>query len=244
MKYGFAILLLLLAAGAAAQETVTTIVPVVGNIPGVNAIRWLTDVELFNESSFDADVAIELPAAGGAPLFVFTLGPGQSQRFTDIVGQAFGLPQALSPLRVTTAGSRPVQVRAAAYAVSNGEVSVTQPLAVYAENTWFPIRVLDNLAFSDAWRTNIGIVNFGEEPADVLLALQKIPGRNVAISPVRVPPGSVLHTAIQSLFPLISEGSGFSVLVETAARDTHVYASVVENATNSARFVIPRIGVR
>lgn len=243
MSYRLVIVMFLLALQGAAQETVTTIVPVVGNIPGVNG-RWLTDVELTNSGAFEADVAIELAAVADAPVFVFALAPGQSQRFTDIVAQAFGMPTALSPLRVTTAATRNVRIRASAYAVNADGISVMQPLGVYAENTWFPLRVLDGLAFSEAWRTNIGIVNFGDQPADVLFALQKIPGRNVAVSPMRVPAGGVMHVPIQHIFPLISEGSGFSVLVETAARDTHVYASVVENATNRGQFVVPRIGVR
>lgn len=244
MRYRLVILVLLFAVQAAAQETVTTIVPVVGNVPGANAVRWLTDVEITNSGAFEADVAIELPAVPEAPVFVFALAPGQSQRFTDIVAQAFGIPAALSPLRVTTAADRNVRIRASAYAVKEDGISLMQPLGVYAENTWFPLRVLDGLAFSDAYRTNIGVVNFGDQPADVLFALQKIPGRNVAVSPMRVPAGAVFHVPIQYIFPLISEGSGFSVLVETGARDTHVYASVVENATSAGHFVIPRIGVR
>lgn len=243
MRYRLVIVMLLFAVRAAAQETVTTIVPVVGNIPGVNA-RWLTDVEITNASAFETDVAIELPAVPDAPVFVFTLSPGQSQRFTDIVAQAFGMPTAISPLRITTAITRNVRVRASAYALRADEISVMQPLGVYAENSWFPLRVLDGLAFSDAFRTNIGLVNFGDQPADVLFALQKVPGRNVAVSPVRVPAGSMMHIPIQQIFPLISKGSGFSVVVETGARETHVYASVVENATNSAQFVVPRMGIR
>ena len=244
MLYRLLILFMLSAASASAQELVTTIVPVVGNVPGVNVIRWMTDVEITNVGALEADVAIELPAAPQAPLFVFTLGSGQSQRFTDIVGQAFGLPAALSPLRVTTLGNRNIRIRATAYAITGDGTSAMQPIAIYNENTWYPLRVLDGLAFSDAWRTNIGVVNVGETPADVLFALQKIPGRNVAISPMRVPPGAVVHIPIQQLFPMITEGSGFSVLVETGARDTHVYASVIDNATSSGQFIVPRISVR
>ena len=244
MRNRLLIIFMLFATGAPAQELVTTIVPIVGNVPGVNVVRWLTDVEITNAGGLEADVAIELPAASQAPLFVFTLAPGQSQRFTDIVGQAFGIPAALSPLRLTTAGNQNIRVRATAYAVTDDGVSAMQPIAVYRENTWFPLRVLDGLAFSDAWRTNIGIVNFGDAPADVLFALQKIPGRNVALSPMRVPPGSVLHLPIQQIFPMITEGSGFSVLIETGARDTHVYASVIDNATSSGQFIVPRLGTR
>ena len=76
MRYRLVILLLLVAGRTAAQEVVTTIVPVVGNVPGVNVVRWLTDVEISNAGSLEADVAIELAAAPEAPVFFFTLAPG------------------------------------------------------------------------------------------------------------------------------------------------------------------------
>ena len=240
---------MLLAASAAAQDlpptpVSTTVVPVVGSTFGVSMVRWLTDVEIVNETGFPADVAIELSSVPDAPVFFLTLGPGQAQRFTDIVGQAFGLEAALSPLRVTTGGRRPVTVRATAYAVGGAEISPLQPLGVYGGETWFPIRVLDGLAFSDELRTNIGLANLGDQDADLVLGLQRVPGRNVAISHLRVAAGTLLHTSIQSIFPMITKGDGFSVVVETSARQTHVYASVIRNADNGATFITPRIGTR
>jgi hypothetical protein len=241
------ILALLLATAAAAQElppVSTTVVPVVGSTFGVSMARWLTDVELVNETGFPLDVAIELSSVPDAPVFFLTLGPGQSQRFTDIVGQAFGLESAISPLRVTTGGRRAVTVRANAYAIHAGVISPLQRLDAYGRDTWFPIRVLDGLAFSDELRTNIGLANLGDGDADFLLALQRVPGRNVAVTYVRVPAGSLRHVSIQALFPMITQGTGFSVVIETGARQTHVYASVIRNSDNSAEYIASRIGTR
>ena len=241
------IALILVAATAAAQDlppVSTTVVPVVGSTFGVSMVRWLTDVEIVNETGFPADVAIELSSVPDAPVFFLTLGPGQAQRFTDIVGQAFGLEAALSPLRVTTGGRRAVTVRATAYAVGGAEMSPLQPIGVYGSETWFPIRVLDGLAFSDDLRTNIGLANLGDRDADLVLGLQRVPGRNVALSHLRVAAGTLLHTSIQSIFPMITKGDGFSVVVETSARQTHVYASVIRNSDNGASFITPRIGAR
>lgn len=243
-SFRLVIAFLLAALPLRAQEVSTTIVPVVGSVFGASMARWLTDVELVNETAFDMDVAVELPAIPiSAPLF-FTLSPGQSQRFTDIVGQAFGLEHALSPLRITSSGRRGVTVRAQAYALTAAGISPPQRIDVYLGSTYFPVRVLDGLAFSDEYRTNVGLVNVGEQPADFLLALQRIPGRSVAVTHLRVNPGSIVHVAIQALFPLITSGNGFSIVVETNARDTHVYASVIESATSSARFITPRVGAR
>lgn len=238
--------LLFVAAVAGAQEVSTAIIPVVGSVDGPSSIRWLTDVELSNQTALPLDVAIELVAAPDAPLFLFTLAPGQSQRFTDVFGQAFGLQSGLSPLRVTTGARHSVNIRAAAYAVSpaDGSVSPLQPIIVYGENTFYPIRILDGLAFSESSRTNIGLMNFGEQDAEFVLALQKVPGRDIAVTRIRVGAGTLAHTSIQSLFPLIMEGSGFSIVIETLDPSTHVYASVIDSATNGAVFVAPRVGVR
>lgn len=237
--------ILLLAGTAAAQETSTAVVPVVGSVFGATMVRWRTDVEIVNDTGRDTDVALELPFAPDSPAILLTLSPGQSQRFLDLTGEAFGISDVMSPLRVTTAGRRSVTVRAQVYALrEGGEPSPTEPLSVFIGPSFYPVRVLDGLAFSDAFRTNIGLVNFGSRDAEFLLALQRIPGRTIAFTPVTVHAGAMQHLSIQSVFPLITEGSGFSVVVETNAADTYVYASVIESANHAGRFVAPRVGLR
>jgi hypothetical protein len=231
-----------LIAGAAGAQEVTTLVPVVGTVFGPTMIIWRTDVELVNESALPNDVALELPAAPDAFTIAFTMSPGEVKRFNDIVSEAFGLETALSPLRIIS--RRPLSVRANAYAMRGAEASPLQPIPSYPSQTWFPFRTLDGLAFSDSFRTNIGLVNFGEQDAEFVLALQRIPGRDLAVTRLRVAPGSIVHTSVQSLFPLITKGEGFLVVVETPARETHVYASVIENVDNAAKFIVPRIGSR
>ena len=246
MKWRVLLVLLLTAGTAAAQEVATAVVPVVGNVFGATMVHWKTDVEIINDTGRPADVALELPCAPDQPVMLLTLGPGQSQRFTDITAQAFGIGNVLSPLRVTTGGRRTVTIRASAYAMRDDGsfISEPEPLGVYVGPSYYPTRILDNLAFSEEFRTSIGLVNFGEQNADFLLALQRIPGRTIATSAVRVNAGSMIHMSIQSLFPLITEGTGFSIVVETGARDTHVYASVIESAEHKGRFIAPRVGLR
>lgn len=243
-SFRLSVLLFALAATAGAQETATTIVPVVGSVRGPGMVEWKTDVEVINDTAFETDVALELASAPNAPAIIMTLAPGQVQRFTDIAGQAFGLTSVLSPLRITTAGRRPVSVRATAYAIRADGISPAQPVAIYNADTYYPLRILDGLAFSDAYRTNIGLMNFGERGADFVLALQRLPGRNLAVVHVHVPPGSLIHTSIQSIFPLITEGEGFSVVVETPFRETYTYASVIRSEDHAGTFIPQRVGVR
>jgi hypothetical protein len=234
------VFLLLLAGMAQAQEVSTVIVPVVGSAVGAGMAVWKSDVEVYNGTGLPADVVLELSVPGA--FLSLTLAPGQRQVFPDIVGLTFGQENVLSPLRVTS--DRPVIVRAFAYAMNGAERSAMQPIDVYYRNSYFRDRILDGLAFSEAYRTNIGLVNFGDAPVQFVLALQRVPGRILSVTALTVGPGELAHASIQSLFPFISEGSGFSVIVESASPDTYVYGSVITSATSSARFITPRIGTR
>lgn len=245
MKCRLLLLLLLSAGPVAAQEVATAVVPVVGSVVGATMVRWKTDVEIVNDTGRDVDFSMELPLAPELAEMVTTLGRGQSLRYPDVTGQLFGLDHVLSPLVVRTFGRRSVTVRARVYAIrEGGEPSPPSPIQTFVGTAFYPVRVLDGLAFSEEFRTNVGLVNFGQRDADFVLALQRIPGRTIAVSPVRVRAGSMVHTSIQSLFPLISEGSGFSVVAETNAPETYVYASVIESATHAGTFVAPRVGLR
>jgi len=242
MRLPLLLLFFLAASGAAAQEVSTVIVPVVGTAFGPAMVLWKTEVEIANDTPLPAQIALELPAIPGAREWFFELAPGQRQLYRDIGSEVFGIENALSPLRITS--DRNVTVHASAYATYGTYVSPMEPIDVYYREGFAPFRVLDNLAFSDAYRTNIGLVNFGTDDADFVLALQRVPGRDLAVSVVTVHAGSLAHMAIQSLFPMIVAGRGFSIVVEATDRATYVYGSVIESETNTATFITPRAGTR
>lgn len=247
MRYLTLTLILLAAAmpavGQTAEEPVTTVVvPVVGSVLGMNNVRWKTDIALVNDLGREAVVAIQLPAAPDAPALIITMASGEVQRFTDIVGQAFGLDEALSPLVITTNSRRSITVRATVYGVDGTLVSASQPVPVNYAASSYPYRTLDGLAFSDDLRTNVGLVNLSEREVEFILGVQRVPGRYIATTRIRVSAMSMMHHSVQTLFPLITKGSDFAIVVETGAADTHVYASVIDNHDNSARFIQPRLG--
>jgi len=223
-------------------QTTSVIVPVVGSVLGMNGVVWKTDVELTNDQTRELVVSLILPTAPDQPAMITNISPGQTVRFSDIVGEAFGMDRAMSPLLVSTMGRRSVSVRATVYGTRGAEVFRPEPVEAERADAFFPVRYLPGLAFNDDFRTNIGLANLGDEPATFVLALQRITGRNVAVTRVTVPPNTLWHIAIQFLFPLITKGEDFSTLIETPSRNTFVYASVIENATNTAKFVHPSMG--
>jgi hypothetical protein len=240
----FPMLPFLLAATAAAQSSEqkppmsTVIVPVVGSVTGANDVRWKTDVALLNDGRAEVTVVLTMPTAPDSNFLMLPIGPGATLNLSD-VASALGVDNGLSPLVVQTNAQRSIVIQATAYGTRGTDVFPPQPIAINYGSTYFPVRVLSELSFSDDYRTNIGLANLGTVPADFTLALQHVPGRYLAVTQISVPPNGLWHMSIQSAFPLITNGDHFAVVVETGSPETYIYASVIENATNSARFVQP-----
>jgi len=235
-------LLLLAPLGAVAQEIetpppmTTVVVPVVGRVLGANDIHWRTEVELRNDQRSEVNVVLTMPATPDANFVMLPMDPGAALSIGDVAA-ALGVENGLSPLVVQTNARRSVSIRATAYGSRGNELIAPEPIAVNYGSSYFPTRTLPNLSFSADFRTNIGLANLGDKTADFTLALQRIAGRNLAVTRIAIQPNSLWHMSIQSAFPLITEGEHFSVVVETSASQTYVYASVIHNPTNTARFV-------
>jgi hypothetical protein len=218
------------------------LVPIVGSVTGPDAVRWKTDVFLRNDSREEMFVALRLPTAPDQPAIAFTLPPGGTQRFNDVIGEGFAIDAAMSPLIVETMGKRSVTVAASTYAIRGTGITRGEPIPVIYNDAAYPFRTLNNLSFSDVFRTNVGLVNLSDRDATFTMGLQRLAGRNIAVARVTIPPNSLSHTAIQTLFPLIVKGDDFNIVIETSSPKTYVYASVIENATSEARFIAPSIG--
>ncbi len=227
----------------APPQMATVVVPVVGSVNGPGNVRWKTDVELRNDQPSEATVSLVLPSAPDQPAIITTIGPGETVNFTDVVNEAFGIEAALSPLLVQTMGRRSVLVKATAYGVSGTDVLKPEPITINYGPTYFPIRILPGLTFNAEFRTNIGLANLGERDTEFVLALQRLPGRNLAVTRVAVRANTLVHVGLQSFFPLVTDGGDFTVVVECPSPETYIYASVIENATSTATFVQPSIGL-
>lgn len=227
-----------------ATEVVSTvIVPVVGTVDGANGVHWRTRVQLVNDLRQEVVVALKLPTVTDQPAIITTLGPGATMVFEDVIGEAFGMDSALSPLVVDTLARRSVTVNAVVFGTRGTETFQPQPIPVDYGAGYYPTRSLPNLSFNDAYRTNVGVANLSDKEGEFTLALQRIAGRNVAVTRVILPPWSLWHMPIQGVFPLITNGDHFTVVIETPVRDSFVYASVIENETSTAVFVRPTIAV-
>ncbi len=238
--------LLLIAATARAEDppSVSVVVPVVASTIGPFDTHWKTDIILRNDLKTEATVALSLPTAKDQPIILLTIPGGGGQRFTDVVGQAFAMDNVISPLVVQTLGRHSIRVTATAYAVQGDKITTPQPIPITDVSSFHPLRTIQAIVYTDSRRTNIGLVNLGDHEAVLTVALRSANGTTIGATRSVLPPNSMWHLAVQLLFPAMIMGDDYSLLVETGAHDTYIYASIVDNKTNEAQFIGPVPGSR
>ncbi|HVT44414.1 MAG TPA: hypothetical protein VMT00_08485 [Thermoanaerobaculia bacterium] len=244
-RFLLAAIVLIIAAPGSAQDapgdaTISTaLVPVVASVHGKSGIEWRTDVAVRNDSGDDVTILLLLQAAPGDRWMSTVLPAGQSMTFVDVVWQLFGLREVISPLLVHTFAARSVTVGATIYPVEEGRVRSPEFIPISYATPAAGIHILPGLQMNDQYRTNIGLVNLNDEAVRFTMALQRIEGRHLAVSSFVIGAGGLVQVSLENLFPLITEGSDFSLVVETSAANAYSYASVIDNSDHRATFVQP-----
>jgi hypothetical protein len=237
-------LLLLVAGahGALAQEAgmSSATVPVVGAVIGLDQIAWRTDIALRNDAAYAVEVVLTLPGVPDDPFFFTTIPAGGTISLPDVARSTFGSVGRLSPLRVTTLAPASVTVAAVVQGLTPDGPTEPQVLTVQYGETRSMLEAISGITINETFRTNLGLVNPTEEDALIVLALQKVAGRNIAVVRQSIPPLTHVQLPIQDFFPLLSEGENLTIVVEHTNPRAYVYASVIANATGNARYHGPR----
>jgi len=212
------------------------VVPVAGSVRGVGDVVWQTDVMLRNRAAVDIEIMVA-PLASPDQLMLTTLPAGEELLLSD-VGATFALNR-LSAIVVESTGDTPVEVQVQVYGIHPERITPTLGIPIINLDQRARSLRLDSLALSKTQRTNIGLLNLGDSPVLVTLALQRAGGRNLAVHSVTLAPNALLHAPLQTWFPLVQEGTGLSLLIDTGQQNVYGYACVVQNANDSATFVAP-----
>jgi hypothetical protein len=214
------------------------VVPAIGQIVGAGGVLWRSDVVLVNDSAEPATVVISpLPLPDAFQMR--TLDPGESILFTNVGADSFGIGSGVVPLLVQTLARRSVTVFATAYGLDEGRLTPTIIVPILYGELPPSIQQLRGLTMTKEARTNVGIMNFGDETATVTLALQRLEGRPIAMQTVLVPPEGSYHVPLNLLFPLVESADDFSLVLDSAAPRTFSYAVVLSNDTHAGMFVLP-----
>jgi hypothetical protein len=218
------------------------VVPVAGSVKGAGDFEWRTDIVITNPLASDVEVILTMPAIPNEPFMMTTIPARATVALMDVARQAFGSPGKLSPLVVHTIGPISVAVSANAYPVGAGIAPYRQAIPASQTMAGVGLHRFAPLAINDRYRTNVGLVNLGETEAMITLAVQRVAGRNLAMTTIPVPPRGLVHASLRGLFPLMPDGDNIILIAESVTSETDVYASVIDNESQRAVFV-PRTSI-
>ncbi|MHB0972554.1 MAG: hypothetical protein ACYC7A_22535 [Thermoanaerobaculia bacterium] len=169
------LLLLVLSTPAYAVKSDSThvVIPIAGRIPGALQTQWRTDVFIRSISSNDTQTGTLTfyPAGQAAIQRSFTLQPGQSATYRDIVKNTFGLDQASGQLHVVSLVGIPLEARARIFNSGNPVGEFGQGIEGIGLEWLQTQAVLFGLDGTQAGRVNVGVANPNDTPVSARMQI-------------------------------------------------------------------------
>ncbi len=211
---------------------------------GIGGTSWRTELSLFNAGTQGASVtALFIPAAGGTMVTrsIF-LGPRQSMIYANTLLDLFGIANGAGAVAVeaTSAGSA-AQLRITSRTFTNGSLgtygqSVPDVKSGDLTTTLYLTGILSNAAY----RTNVGLVNRGNNDVGATLTLFDANGSTVSTANVTIPANNFQQSSLSSFFPETAGRSynALSMRVTMSASDVvTAYASIIDNLSQDPVYV-------
>jgi len=221
-----------------------TLVSVAAQTSGVGGTSWRTELNVFNAGSQGATVTfVYIPTAGGQALTKsLFLSPRQSATYANALLDLFAMPSGAGALAIEAASdgaTADLRVSSRTF-TGSGSGTYGQSVPDVQPDTLAKTFYITGIAASDAFRTNIGLVNRSVSDVAASLTLYDTSGSIVASKNVTLAAGSFQQSPLNAFFPEI-EGSVYDALtVRIIATDEDAisaYASVVDNDTQDPIYI-------
>lgn len=241
--------IILLSGVALAASAKNSYIPVAGSVPGINNTHFRTDLRIFNPSdTVDIVVSVHFLPAGidgsNIPGRLVTVPKRQMVALNDVVGTFLQWPTpAIGAIWLDsdTDASYSYVADSRIYTDSpNPAVSGTYgqyvPAMTASEAKEKTVVLQLKNDFFGEYRTNVGVMNPGSEPATVTARLYGFEGTPLGtLGQLAIPPKSMQQVSIQDLFGFAVFPDGF-VTFESSV-PVFTWGSVIDNRTGDAVFV-------
>lgn len=229
--------------GAGPAETYTWLLPSSARAQGAGAF-WTTDLAIRNAGTAAATATVKFlghsgDGRGGAERSV-TLGPGEAQRWPDVLGTLFGLEGDWGPILVRSESSTLVVQGETSTPGGGGTYGQSVPAFAPADLVGGTPRSILGVRQDGAFRTNLMLANATEGAIDVDVSLVAAGGATLASSRVAVGPLSFAQRNVANDLGVSGvSGAALVVSTPTAGGRFAAYASVIDQATGDPRTLLP-----
>jgi hypothetical protein len=232
----------------APSASVSWLLPFSARAPGAGGAFYTTDLVVANSS--DSEVPFTVKFLGNnidgrsGPEKDFVLGPRKSVTYSDVLGSTFGLESGFGAVRVTARHPGLIVLGLTATPATLGTFGQSVPAFTTSHliQTGIPKSIV-GLRDDSAFRTNLILSNAGETDCVVDVALIGENGQVLGQqSYPLLPLGMTQVTRVfEKLAPGVAVSSARLLLsTKTAGGAFAAYASVIDNATNDPRTLLPQ----
>jgi len=236
------------------EPTVATIyVPAAAHAPGLGNTRWLTDLEVHNRGTADAQCTVSLLVRDQAnpdpETATFTVPAGQSVRYADVLDELFAFEGAAAPkidadssdLLITSRTFNQPEAKQGSGTFGQFIRGQAEAEAVgFGDEAWL-IQLGHSADEESGFRTNIGFVNITDSPIDLEVALHDSSG--VELGTVEEELEGWEYKQSTAIFGRVTSSDladGYAVVTTTTqGGEFFCYASVIDNLTGDPIYVEP-----
>jgi len=226
-----------------ADQTATSsaALPVAGHVLGSTGTTFVTDAAVSNGSAAAASARLVFTPSGGGDAVTVPLPllPGETLLLSDVIGDRFGLTNALGALRLEADGVEQSALRIAGrtYVSSDAGTLGLGAAGVSGSDGAAGERFLSNLASDEDSRTNIGAVNPTGSTQGFSVELSDNAGNLLGRAFLALDAGAQQQWGLTQLFPAAS-GRGLTARIVPApgAAAPLAYAAVTDNASSDPTY--------
>ncbi len=223
-------------------------IPSAARAAGAGGSRYSTELVIANVGTREAEVTLRFLGHDGdgrsGRLSTLSLGAGRSETVSDVLGTLFGETEAYGAILVSSGVSTLVVLAQTSTPQGGGTFGQSVPAFGAAERltaggSWSIAGIREDAGF----RTNLVLASAAETETVVELRLVAEDGSTLATTSRTLPPlGMTQLTRVVRELGATGDVSGARLVLSTATPGASIaaYASVIDNATNDPRTLLPR----
>jgi Leucine-rich repeat (LRR) protein len=231
-----------------AQKGKSWVLPSSARVFGANNALWLTDLSVTNWGSAEAGFALHFGRhdqdGASGPSKLFTLGPGKTLSFVDVLGTLFGVDLDYGSITMLTSSTTLVMQGQNYTTRSGGSYGQSVPGYDWGKMVQkdLPLTII-GIREDPSFRTNLVLANAILDATVASVQLYSADGVLLGSNTYYVPAQSM--TQVSSVVRALGYGGdviGGRLVISTSAIGSYiaVYASAIDNATNDPRTLLPQ----
>lgn len=216
--------------------------------PGAGGAFFTTDLTVANTGASEAAYSVAFLGhdrdGRDGPERSFSLAPGRSVTYADLLGSVFGVSEDWGAVRVTSASAS--LVVAGQTSSPGGGGTYGQGVPTFADGDLVRAgspRSIPAVREDAAFRTNLVVANATEDPIDVDVTLVGADGATLGTARLPLPPlGMTQLGNVARVLGVAGDvrGARLVLATPTAGGAFAAYAALIDNATQDPRTLLPR----